>query len=451
MATTNDYINSIFTSILFRLPTDDELTYYASEINNDFITPTSLTLLGSELTEFSENLLLAQTYYCAFARYMEPSEMLLWGDVAYSGATTKQIANQFLNSYSFSSRFNSADTVEDIIGTIYLEATGSTISDNKLDDYVTGLTNANYSGADILVDIAKQTNALDIGLALVYKSLYNDSSKDFNSSSYDLDVRTAVSEIFNEYETQATELEETNGLNESSGKLTISSTFQSDVSINLTTKKINTEDSEITLESGNLLNVTTIDASDFSEGELTLIGSAIDETIYLGTKENNIRAVGGDDTLYLNSSTDTIIFEETALYNGIDSINDFTKGTSGDILNFSNFLNVTNATNVASCVSSSSTAEISWTNGSVIVANGYSLDTPEEIAELFGAGKAFAAPSVASKSVLITADIVGDASIWYITNQTSVASIEASEVLQVGTLVGINNLTLSGFDSTNFL
>ena len=53
---------------------------------------------------------------------------------------------------------------------------------------------------------------------------------------------------------------------------------------------------------------------------------------------------------------------------------------------------------------------------------------------------------------MITADIIGDAKIWYIVNQTNTSTVEASEITLVGTLKDINNLGLTGygFAASNF-
>ena len=52
--------------------------------------------------------------------------------------------------------------------------------------------------------------------------------------------------------------------------------------------------------------------------------------------------------------------------------------------------------------------------------------------------------------MLITSDIVGDAKVWYITNQADLANITADEIQQVANLDGIHNLTLVGFAAANF-
>ena len=47
--------------------------------------------------------------------------------------------------------------------------------------------------------------------------------------------------------------------------------------------------------------------------------------------------------------------------------------------------------------------------------------------------------------MLITADIVGDARIWYVVNQTGTSVIDTTEVTLVGLLKDVNNLALTGY------
>ena len=58
------------------------------------------------------------------------------------------------------------------------------------------------------------------------------------------------------------------------------------------------------------------------------------------------------------------------------------------------------------------------------------------------------------KMVVISADVSGDASVWFITNTgTDATELLSSEVVKVATLVGVNNLSLTDnqFTADNFL
>ncbi|MFZ6733718.1 DUF4214 domain-containing protein [Undibacterium sp. Ji42W] len=158
---------------------------------------------------------------------------------------------------------------------------------------------------------------------------------------------------------------------------------------------------------------------------------------------------GGIDTMQGGIGVDTYAFGITPVANGVDTITNFTIGKGGDVLNFSAFLNKTGTTKIAA-VNAAATTPKAWVNGDVLTVQGNALDTTK-IAALFGAGKAFTGPTVASKMVIITADIIGDASIWYVINQLDVNNITPDEVVLVGILKNVNNLSLVGFDVTNFL
>ena len=97
-----------------------------------------------------------------------------------------------------------------------------------------------------------------------------------------------------------------------------------------------------------------------------------------------------------------------------------------------------------------STAGADFVNGDVLVAAG-PVASAAAVAALFGAGKAFRAPTAAGKYVVITADIVGDATVWAVVNQTSTNTIDAAEVTQIATLVGVHNLQLVPLDAINLL
>ncbi len=158
--------------------------------------------------------------------------------------------------------------------------------------------------------------------------------------------------------------------------------------------------------------------------------------------------VGVNDSMTGGTAVDTFNFGMTPAANGFDVINNYTIGKGGDVLNFSAFLNKTGTTHIATVNAAAITPKV-WANGDVLTVQGNALD-PVKLAALFGAGKPFAAPTVASKMVLITADIIGDASIWFVINQLDVANITPDEITLVGVLKNVNNLGLVGFDATNF-
>lgn len=73
-------------------------------------------------------------------------------------------------------------------------------------------------------------------------------------------------------------------------------------------------------------------------GDDTVVGTANGDTISLGGGTNLVQAGGGNDTINLAAfdGQDTIVFESSAVLNGVDNINNFTAGQ--DVLNFSAFV-----------------------------------------------------------------------------------------------------------------
>jgi hypothetical protein len=257
-------------------------------------------------------------------------------------------------------------------------------------------------------------------------------------------------------------------LKESGQTLSGKGALSSSLSIDLSTDKILAGSSALSLLEGSLANAVNVDLSEIKPSAstssttgtsttkpgtttaiaVTVKGDDKANTIYASAYATSIEGGKGDDTIIAGTAKDTIVFANSAETNGVDTISGFTIGKSGDVLNFSAFLNKTGTAHI-STTGDSTIAARSWANGDVLVVQGNALDATK-LAGLFGAGKAFAPPVGASKAVLITADIVGDASIWYLVNQTDTTAITSTEITLVGTLKNINNLDLVGFDTANF-
>lgn len=233
------------------------------------------------------------------------------------------------------------------------------------------------------------------------------------------------------------------------------------LSIDLTLDKLSLDGKSQDLIQGSMTNVINIDlsgittatatgtgASTTSKAAVTIKADDANNTVILPGIASTVEGGKGDDVITLGSAIDTLIFAATAAGNGLDTINGYTIGKGGDVLNFSAFLNKTGTTKIAATLATSITPK-AWANGDVLTVQGNNLDAAK-LAALFGTAKAFALPTAASKMVIISADIVGDASIWYVVNQNDVAAITADEITLVGVLKNINNLSLLGFDTTNF-
>jgi hypothetical protein len=236
------------------------------------------------------------------------------------------------------------------------------------------------------------------------------------------------------------------------GELLVSGVVSVAVSVDLTADKLYFGTSQGALSSGSMGNVRNVDASGISGSKVTvsLLGDDAANKLTASPLGGSITGGKGADTLVAGAGIDRFVFATTAAENGQDTLSSFNLSATGDVLDFSAFLNKTGTKHIAA-VSASSVTPAIWSNSDVLVASGYALDA-DGIAALFGAAAPFAAPTAASKMVVISADIIGNASIWYVVNQLDTAAITASEVTLVGTLVGINNLGLTGygFAAANF-
>lgn len=241
---------------------------------------------------------------------------------------------------------------------------------------------------------------------------------------------------------------------ESAGTLTLSSALPAALVIDLTNDTYTSGGVAANLISGSMANVTTVNMTSVTSAKtISILGSSAAETFYTAPFAGSYQGKGGNDTYYLNNSAvDTIVFDADPINNGIDMIYNFKVGSLGDILDFSAFLNKPGKANLTAQVATDTTP-LTWANGDILTVQGYNIKTSSDIAALFGAGKVYAAPTAQAKAVLIVSDLVGDATVWAITNQDTAAitSIEAAEIKQIATLVGVNNILLNGFISTNFV
>ena len=208
----------------------------------------------------------------------------------------------------------------------------------------------------------------------------------------------------------------------------------------------------VPLQKGVLVNASSADASGLAPGAsagVSFTGNTAGNTYTASPYGDTITGGPGNDRLIGGLGVDRYVFGATPNDNGVDTIRNFTLGKTGDVLDLRPLLNKTGTSTLATRLSDS-TAAAAYTNGDVLVVAG-PIVTPADVAALFGPGKAFKAPTAAGKYVVVSADIVGDASMWLIVNQTDVRAIDAKEVTQIAVLVGVHNLQLVPFDAANLL
>lgn len=456
MSVTNaDWVTKAYTATLFRLPNTGEMDYWVSDLDNKIITPTSLILLGIDQPSFlAQNLPIGQVYYTLFNSHMPPADMLIWGQAAQTGATLEQIAGQMMSSPEFVDSMTPFATPAERIDYVYERVTGEPMDPALLEATMAAIYAGELTVPQVVVIISTMTSPVEIGLGLIYSSVNNTAATNAAIETLDMDnIPLAVSEIVADYEAQ--QAEDGDGLREENGALLFPSEgYEGALSINLTTDQIVNDETPLTLTDGDLADVITIDARDLSTDSLVIVGDSSPETFYAANQgTTSLTGGNGDDRLYGGNGQDTFVFAGDVHLNGYDRLFDFQIGTGGDVLDFSKLLNQTDTSNIATQLTDAPNNQ-AWSNGQVLVAQGYGLNGASSVAGLFNQNEAqqavFAAPSQAGKAVLITSDIVGSADIWGIVNQTDVTEISADEVTLLGSIEGLNNLSLVGFSENNF-
>ena len=244
------------------------------------------------------------------------------------------------------------------------------------------------------------------------------------------------------------------------------------VKIDLSTDQILLGTSKVRLMQGAMTAVTAVDLSDAlsasavagaSTVSVSFTGDSAANTYVASYLGDTIKGGGGADNLTAGAGLDKFIFASTAIDNGTDTIAKFVAGTGGDILNFSSFLTKTGTSKVAAKLSTAvdSTA---WVSGDVLVVQGSGLATATAVANLFdsdGTGLldtgVFATPTSNTKAVVITADLVGDARIWYLVKTGNISAtltnaniVQAEDLTLVAVLTGVNSFSLLPFVAANF-
>lgn len=473
MATNIEFVNSVYRNMLLRDADNAGLGYYANRLEQGLATRAQVV----ESVLFSDELkglpyTLANTYVSVLGRFPDKAGLSFWKDILNSGATIEQVAQQLIDSSEFKAR-NGTLTDTDKVKLFYQNALGRQPDADGLAFWVDKLVKGARPG-DVAASIAlsqegKDRNEATINKLLAWHATVGDEPTASELSALPSDksaLAVSVLKITPAIEGPGTFWEAGLTLYGSGNAITAG------VIIDLDKNTITMGGANQTLASGNMGLVLNADVSSLGLAEgakidekvtpqvISFIGDSFGNTFIGGDLGNKFAGAKGNDSYTMGSAIDVAVFAKTDVDNGVDTINNFTLGAKGDVLNFSAFLNKTGVTKIATQVAGS-TAALAWSNGDVLVAQGYSIDTADEVMALFsvptigavvGVNSAFAAPAAQAKAVVITSDVVGNALIWYITNQTTgnIQTIEADEIKQVGVLTDINNLILVGFSADNF-
>lgn len=389
---------SIYKALMLKDIPSDVLSDYVSKLNIGLITPSLFALELATSAEAAMSLGLGKLYKTFFDKYIEPSEMEIWGGRISRGLTLDQIAEQFSTSDEFLARFATASNTSEEIKIFVKDFSNLVLSEEDINAIAEMIDSGSLTWAEAGTQLADFLDAVDISAAILHSTLVGDLA-DYTRPSAFLTIEETVATIITDAITVISERE--------------------------------VEDEVVT----------------------DYLGTSASDIITASSATVSIESGSGNDQIVLEENdgkSTKVIFEKNSTINGLDTIKFFERGEGGDVLDFSSFLTVPNLSLVETIISASDTTENVLPNGAVVVIEGAPSFTDATIAGLFGAGLPFASPTNLSKYVLITANIAQDSDIWYVLNNSNTALIEASEITKVGTLNDVNSFSLFPFSQTNF-
>lgn len=453
MTVSNEFLTeTLFHAMLLRDPSSEESAYWVNQLAQDLITPTGMILLAATAAEFTEvSHVIARMFEAAFNRYGTTAELMVWRQLYDTGLSLADMGEVFIGSQAFAQAHPGLSSTTDVLKAMAQAGLGRAATTAELNTLVPLVDDGSLGYGDILLRIVDANRSeLSVGLGMLFAGVNGVAPLAAEISGLGSDIPVAVNTILDAGALLQEPVSDGLSFVEGNGLLTLAGTPTAALVIDLPQAQITIGGQPRGLDSGDLAVVTSVSAAALTgEQTVTFLGAAQAETYVASAQGDAVRGGSGNDQLTGGAGRDRYTLEATAATNGVDIIAGFQLGADGDLLDFSPFLNSVGTTTIAT-VDAEGTAEVAWGNGDVLVAVGYDLSTGAKVAELFGAGAAFAAPTARGKAVVITADVVGDATVWYLVNNTDIAVVNATELTKAATLTGVNNLGLLGFDASNF-
>lgn len=449
-AATQTLITSLYNGLLLREPTSSDISFWENQLDLELTTPSAMVAMGTSTSEFqSHTLKLASMFQAAFGRYGTLNELQTWKTVYGTGLTLAEIGQRFITSPEFSLNNPGLSDTRSYLKAMAKVGLGiSSVPQADLDYYVNLVDSGQVNYGSLLSTITDVNGRADkVTLAMLYSGVRGTAPTSTFIDGLATSTQLAINAVLAQ-SSYASALTDGLSLVEDQGTLLMSGVLSGAMTLDLSQQTLSVVGTDVFLDEGLLADVSVIDAQGLRGKTVSFIGSAVAETYLASPEGGSLRGAGGADRLSGGEGADSFIFEATTEANGLDVISNFVAGGT-DSLNFSAFLNMTNTASIAP-VDATTTAEVAWVNGDVLVVVGDGLTRAEVIAGLFGAELPFAAPTARGKAVLIVSDIIGDTSVWYLVNQIDLGNITADELSQVAVLGGVNNTQLVPFIATNF-
>lgn len=438
---TSGLITALYNGLVLRDPSATELAYWTEQMDLGVTTPVGLVLLGVTVPEFHQvTLRIAMMFEASFGRYATTEELMAWRLAYDHGLGLDGIGQSFILSNEFRENNPSITTTAERLQAMANSGLGRNATQAELDILVPMIEEGRLSyGAVLQAIVAENGRGVQVGLAMISAGVNGVAPEVASIDSLSSSVPAAINTLIEEshfYTPPSTDL----SLVESGGQLVLSGPLALEMSLDLGAQTLTVDGVSQALSRGTLSAVVSVDATGLTGvGLLSFVGNSAPETYVAAPAGGSIRGAGGADELTGGAGEDRFVFEATAAANGVDVISNF-ELAAVDTLDFSAFLKVTKTGHIG-LVDSESNGAVAWENGDVLVTIGYNLTTAADIAGLFGAGHAYAAPTTRGLAVVIATDIIGDASVWFVVNQLATTSISADEVAQVAVLGGISNLS----------
>lgn len=449
----SEFVNSLYTHVLLRAADSAGLQYFQSRLDTGLATRSQVVesfLNSSEIMGAPTQL--AGVYHAALGRQPDSGGIQFWNAILNSGGGLSQIAQQMIGSPEFKQKYPAATSVEGVIGQIYTNALGRSADKEGLAYWADMVNNKGKSLGDVVVSIALSNEGKTLNDASMKKVLAWHAVVGGEPTSEQL------ASLPSEHGALAVSLVQQQGTAQMVNSHWESlGTIYSNVALTNAPLNIDLVKDSLTLVSTNQILASGSLSAAFAANvsELTLAdGVKVDAAktpyvvTFLGDDFGNVfigsglgdKITGGkgNDDISLGSGKDLVVFSASATDNGNDTIRAFSLGT--DLLNFSQFLNKTTANVTMVSANAEQPMQKNWLSGDLLVVQGTNLLMPSDISALFGTGKVFNSPQGASKSVLISANVTGDANVWYLSNASDTGNITANEVQQVAKLMGVNNL-----------